>query len=139
MGWGSGSFSGSLWTSSSFRGRAVGNHHRATQLSSIVDVSWSFLLPYLQDPSSGRGIVSHGRQTVPNSLVNCLANIPCVSVMPRAWDPDRIIHSLKVVSQSLRSDDDRSIPFGGGIATRSIRSRGSKWGLVVLQSFLGLT
>jgi hypothetical protein len=68
MGWGAGSFSVGSWTSSSFRGRAVGNHHRATELSSIVDVSWSFLLPYLQDPPSCRGIVSHGGQTVPNSL-----------------------------------------------------------------------
>jgi len=68
MGWGSGSFSGGSWISSSFRRGAVRSRHRATQLSSIVDVSWSFLLPYLQDPSSGRGIVSHGGQTVPNSL-----------------------------------------------------------------------
>jgi hypothetical protein len=62
MGWGSGSFSGGSWISSPFRGLAVGNHHRATQLSSIVDVSWSFLPPYLLDPSSGRGIESHGTQ-----------------------------------------------------------------------------
>ena len=68
MGWGSGSFSGGSWTSSSFRRGAVRSHHRATQLPTIVDVSWSILLPYLQDPSSGRGIVSHGGQTVPNSL-----------------------------------------------------------------------
>ena len=62
MGWGSGSFSVGSWISSSFRGRAVGNHYRSTQLSTIVDVSWSFLLPYLQDPSPSSGLVSNWTQ-----------------------------------------------------------------------------
>jgi hypothetical protein len=50
MGWGSGSFSGDSWISLPFRRGAFRNRHRATQLSSIVDVSCSFLLPHLQDP-----------------------------------------------------------------------------------------
>jgi hypothetical protein len=53
---------------------------------------------------------------VPNSLVTCPTLSPRVSVVPRAWDPDQNINSQKMVSQSLRSDDDRSIPFDGGIA-----------------------
>ncbi len=96
-----------------FRRGAVRNRHRATQLTFIVDVSWSFHLPHLQDPSpssglvsnwrhgmvatsscnrhprASNGFVSHGGQTVPNSLVTCPTLIPRVLVVPRAWDPDR--------------------------------------------------
>ena len=35
------------------------------------------------------GFVSHGGQTVPNSLVACHSLNPCVSIVPRALDPDR--------------------------------------------------
>jgi len=53
---------------------------------------------------------------VPNSLDACHSLSPYVSGVPRAWNPDRNIYFQKMVSQSLRSDDDRAIPFDGGIA-----------------------
>jgi hypothetical protein len=62
MGWGSGSFSGGSWISLPFRRGAVRNRHRATQSSSIVDVSWSCLPPYLQDPTPSGGFVSNWTQ-----------------------------------------------------------------------------
>jgi hypothetical protein len=62
MGWGSGSFSGGSWISLSFRRGAVRSSHRATQSSTIVDASWSFLLPHLQDPSPSSGLVSNWTQ-----------------------------------------------------------------------------
>jgi hypothetical protein len=58
MWWGSGSFSGGSWISSSFRRGAVRSSHRATQLSIIVDVSCSFLLTLLQEAPSSSGFVS---------------------------------------------------------------------------------
>jgi hypothetical protein len=62
MGWGSGSFSVGSWISSSFRRGAVRDRYRATQLSTIVDGTWSCLPPYLQDPSPSTGLVSNWTQ-----------------------------------------------------------------------------
>jgi hypothetical protein len=110
MGWGSGSFSGGSWTSSWCRpqqqpSNPIAHHCRrylvvppteslASTIVSRSCVPWDARFGRVAVVQSvvaieQRVCLPWSTNCVPNSLVNCLANIPRVSAVPRAWDPDQ--------------------------------------------------